>query len=280
MSARPRLGLVGVLLGMGWMLAYPLWAGGDSGRLTFLAAGQGDAVVYQQDGLTVLFDCGPRTDGFDAGRRIVVPELKRLGVKQINLLVMSHADFDHVGGLESVSDVFPIRRIVTTSEVVGDSRLAAFFREYEGELVVIEGSGSARLGELSLRFWKGKGENDNDRSLAVLGESGGASFLLSGDGEADYERELTSVWKGPVDVVKAGHHGSDGSNSTAWLEWFGPSHWVATVGRGNSYGHPATGAVDRATVTGARVWRTDRDGSVQFLVSSRAFVPVFSAELD
>ena len=239
-------------------------------RLSFIAVGQGDAVLYQIQGNSLLVDCGPKTDSFDAGRRLLIPELKRLGVRTIDILVLTHADYDHIGGAESVAEVFTIKQIITTPEVYNDPRMTWLKTDFKGQLNLVEETGYAQMADLEIFVQAGTGSTDNDRSLAVLAK-GVTSILLTSDLGAAQEQLLTQTWDEDVQFAKAGHHGSRSSNSTEWLTHFKPDYVVATVGRGNTFGHPHQEVQERIKESGAQLLRTDRDGTVTFEYHGTSF---------
>lgn len=208
----------------------------------------------------MVVDVGPASDEFDAGRRLVVPELKRLGVRKIDLLVLTHDDQDHIGGLGAVMEAFSVGRLVVGASVrsgIRDSLGSVPVEQLDGALI-------ATVGEGKVRLVSGPGGSDNDSSVFCSIDVLGHVIVSSGDGSAEYERNMLHVLTGPVEVMKANHHGSDDSNSTIWLKQIYPRYVVIPVGRTNTYGHPGEETLGRLDGVGARVLRTDRDGSVRF----------------
>lgn len=110
MRARLSLGILWAgSLGLGF------GAGSLSGpgptRLTFLSVGQGDCAVFQHAGVTVMIDAGPGDEHSDAGRRLIWPKLRAMGVNRIDLVLLSHPDADHVAGLRSLEKILPIGKV-------------------------------------------------------------------------------------------------------------------------------------------------------------------------
>ncbi|MCU0620399.1 MAG: DNA internalization-related competence protein ComEC/Rec2 [Gemmatimonadales bacterium] len=278
--AWPRLGLaLGIALWGGLLPGQGPFRGRDAGlALHFLDVGQGDAaLILTPGGHAVLVDAGPRTDRDDAGRRVVVPYLRRLGVRRVSALVVSHGHLDHVGG---VGAVFRSLSVDLTLEPVAPVSDAA----YGDFLAALAASGGAwapaRPGvdfELDgVRFrvvhpdsgWSGWGLDANEDSVVLLVEYGGFRALLAGDAGAAAEAALRGRI-GPVDVLKVGHHGSAGSTTAGWLEEVRPRVAVISVGR-NRYGHPSPSVLARLGAQRASVWRTDRDGTVSVTVEPQA----------
>src|SRR5687767_15036570 len=98
------------VLALSLLLAVVLVGARPRGQsLTFLAVGQGDCAVWRDDGVTVLIDVGPKTrEGFDAGNRIVLPKLRKMGVMSVDFILITHPDADHIGGLKAVWNKYPM----------------------------------------------------------------------------------------------------------------------------------------------------------------------------
>ena len=103
----------------------------------------------------------------------------------------------------------------------------------------------------------------NDVSVVLLGEVAGRRILLTGDVEDDVDPLLVARGLPPIDVLKVAHHGSKTASTPAFLDVVKPAVAIVSAGAGNPYGHPARSTLDRLTATGARVLRTDTDGSVE-----------------
>jgi competence protein ComEC len=265
-----------------WALVVILWSGllwawapraantGSGLALHFLDVGQGDgAVVRTPAGRWVLIDAGPRTGYTDAGRRVVVPFLAAQGVRQLAVVIVSHAHADHLGGVESVLDRFDARMVLEPGERVDDPLYHAFLDDVAGDGIPWH---AARRGE---RFvlddvaftvlhpdpgWSGWGEDVNEDSLVLLIEYGSFQALFAGDAGFPAEAEMRG--RAPaVDLLKVGHHGSRGSTGEEWLDSLRPRAAVISVGR-NKYGHPSGPTLTRLRAHKVDTWRTDRDGPV------------------
>ncbi|HEU5304602.1 MAG TPA: DNA internalization-related competence protein ComEC/Rec2, partial [Gemmatimonadales bacterium] len=238
--------------------------------LHFLDVGQGDgAVLRTPAGRWVMIDAGPRTDRGDAGRRVMVPFLSRHGVRELALVVVSHAHADHLGGVLSVLDRYSTALVVEPGARVPDLLYYSFLDELVAEAIPWHpGRRDERVTLDSVRFtvlhpdpgWPGWGEDVNEDSLVLLVEYGAFQALLAGDAGFPAEVEMRGRARA-VDLLKVGHHGSRGSTSDEWLDSLRPRAAVISVGR-NTYGHPSGEALGRLLRHGVDVWRTDRDGAV------------------
>ena len=261
-------------------VAFERSIGNEGVRVVFLSVGQGDSTLLMSDDWVAVVDVGVRTEGFDAGERLVAPALRRYGVKKIDCLVLTHPDLDHVGGLTAVASRFRIGRVIVSRafrndpemlEALGKARISPSQVEW------VEGVSKTVMGELQIVIaappWY-RGAESNDGSLFMRVDVGEASLAMTGDANSQVEEKMARVWDWDVDVLKAGHHGSRFSTSSEWLAVTSPEFVVASCGRRNTYGHPATDMVTRVRESGAGFYRTDRDGSVEFVVRSGQFVLV------
>jgi len=230
--------------------------------------GQGDAAwVSLETGESILIDAGPRDDSRDSGELVIEPVLRAERSGRISRAILSHAHLDHFGGFEWLA-----RRcwIGTLFENGSDPRgawrrdLRASLRRSGGRLVPVWSdttlalSGGARL-ELHRGLTAGK---ENDRSLAAILRVEGASVLFAGDLESAGEEALLPSL-GPVQLVKAPHHGSKTSSGEDWVDRLRPAIVTVSCGERNRFGHPDPAVLGRYRRAGARVLRTDLEGAIR-----------------
>jgi competence protein ComEC len=276
-----------VMAGAGalWLaLVAPLAGGAARGRwsgleLDFLAVGQGDAAVLRTPhGHVILVDAGPRLAGRDAGRRVVVPFLRRAGIDRLDAVILSHAHLDHFGGIPAVLDAVAAPLLLEPGEPVADSAYLATLDAAAaggvqwaplraGDTLRVDGVRIAVLHPDTA--WAEWGLDLNEDSVVLLVEWGRFRAVLSGDAGLPAEARLAGR-VGDVDLLKVGHHGSRGASGSAWLQELRPEVAIISVGRGNRYGHPAREALARLDSAGAAVWRTDLVGTVVVRVDSVA----------
>lgn len=265
----PR-GLPGRWLGIIW-LAPALMPSPQSlqhGRFEFilLDVGQGLAAAVHTRHRTLLYDAGPRySERFDAGEAVVVPYLKYRGVRRVDMLIASHGDGDHVGGLPQVLAGIRVGAIRTSDVAAIDYFPASACRS--GDAWTWDGVDFQILHPPPDETLRG-----NDRSCVLRVSAGRHSLLLTGDIERDAERQLIKHHAAALrsEVLVAPHHGSTSSSSTAFIRAVRPRYVLFSAGYRNRYGFPrrevlsayrAGGAVPLVTaVSGAIAIRYDKSG--------------------
>lgn len=255
-----------------------LFSGGDVTRMYFLPVGEGDSELIILPGyIKVLVDGGP-ANGRAAEEigNILGPTDRR-----IDLMVLSHPQLDHYGGLVEVAKRYEAGAFLWN----GDAGESGGFAELQKVLLaknvpmVVLSRGDAfcvreSCGEI---IWPEKGfrsEDMNDRSLVLALRSSEMTALFTGDLGDSGEAEVLKHSLGPVQVLKAGHHGSNHSTSRAWLNVLRPELAFIEVGK-NNYGHPAEETIARLKEIGARIFRTDA-GVVWDVTADGARIRVFS----
>jgi competence protein ComEC len=218
-------------------------------ELTALDVGQGLAVVVQTPQHTLLFDAGPAfEDGFDAGESVVVPFLLGRGIRKLDLLMLSHGDNDHAGGVPAVRKLLHVAREIGTR--TGEPCREGLSWAWDGVRfeVLHPDAGS----------W-----SDNDSSC-VLKIEGSFSILLPGDIEAAAERRLLAVHGARLqsDVVLAPHHGSKTSSTSEFVQTVKPQIVIYSAGWKNHFRHPRPEVVERYEEIGARQFVTGNLGAL------------------
>jgi competence protein ComEC len=248
----------------------------SGGRLviTFLDVGQGSSALIQlPNGGNVLIDGGPREGGPER-----VADLRRLGVGQLDAVVVSHADEDHAGGLVDVIDSVPV-------STVYDSGYPHTTQTYSDLLDAVERSGAryveTRAGEridldpevpMEFVYPDELGEGTNESSLALRLDYGRFAAQFTGDLSFEEEADLLASGRlSPVTLLEVGHHGSATSSSSEFLAALSPEIGVVQVGEGNSYGHPTAEALGRLAAAGVEVYRTDLQGEISVITDGSGY---------
>lgn len=235
----------------------------------FIDVGQGDAtLVMTPGGRAVLIDAGgSRNDAFDVGERVVYPYLRRVGVRQLDYLILTHGHQDHAGGAAAVAASVKVRHLLLPTEERTPAVEKLLLRQafavipsYSGQSIILDGVEFSLLRpELSAAK-----RSINETSLVVEVQYGVHSFLITGDLEGHSEQQLLSQGLMPQTVLKVGHHGAKSSSSSDFLAAVSPRYAVISVGAGNGYGHPHPETLKRLSAEGSIVFRTDKHGAITF----------------
>ncbi|HLF78830.1 MAG TPA: DNA internalization-related competence protein ComEC/Rec2 [Dehalococcoidia bacterium] len=274
---RPALwaaAIIVVLSGFVWRDA--LQAGESDLRVSILDVGQGDAILIETPaGHRILVDGGPSGDRLN----LALDRELRSSVHRIDLMVLTHAQDDHVTGLVSILERYDVGAALT-SPMQGKTAAYEAWREAvrENNVPLREGvagewvdlGGGARLEVVSPppRLLEGTDDDVNNSSVVLRLVYGEVSFLLTGDLAAEGEAALLgSGGTLGSTVLKVGHHGSDGSSTPVFLNAVGPRLAVMSVGADNTYGHPSP--TTRLRLAGVPLLRTDQHGTVRLRTDGR-----------
>lgn len=234
--------------------------------LTVLDVGQGLAVVARTENNTLLYDTGP---GFnsdaDSGNRIIIPFLRGEGIRQLDTMVVSHADTDHSGGALSVLDAVPVQWLVSSlkadhpvQQTPGNKRSCRAGESWDWDGVRFD-----MLHPLEQDYASPKLKTNALGCVLKITTAHG-SVLLPADIEKKSERELLARAGDalPATVLVAPHHGSKTSSTKEFVQQVKPALTIFTVGYRNRFGHPREEVMQRYRTQGSRLLRSDTDGAV------------------
>lgn len=236
--------------------------------VSVLDVGQGLAVVVRTRTHTLVYDAGPafRT-GRDTGELVVVPYLRARGMRIVDRLVISHGDLDHQGGMRSILAAMPVESLLVGPSVRALSRGAEHCltgQRWEWDGVELE----------ILHPGVGANASDNDTSCVLRVKGRGGTTLLTGDVEADGERELLERGALPADVVIVAHHGSRSSSTQAFVESTSPQLAIVSAGYRNRWGFPKPAITQRWRDAGATVVDTIAAGAIEVAVTQQSGIDV------
>lgn len=228
-------------------------------RVYCLDVGQGDSILITNNNKTMLIDASTN----EMGSR-VVKYLNDLGIKKIDYLVGTHPHEDHIGGLDNVIKNFDIGTIYMPNVVVTTKTFEEVIDAISAKKLKVTSPktgdkftvGNAECEVMSIRNDK---DDYNNCSIVIKMDFNNVSYLFTGDAEESVE----SSRKWPhIDVLKVGHHGSNTSSSKNFLEQIKPEVALISVGQGNTYGHPTQATLKRLSNIGAKIYRTDENGTI------------------
>jgi competence protein ComEC len=287
---RPAAGIA-VATTLTLLLWHPFPPEVHPGQLEFTAidVGQGDSLlVVFPDGKRMLLDGGgipvfgggPKSQ-LDIGEDVVAPYLWDRSMRTVDVIALSHAHEDHIGGLPALVSDFQPKELWTgatpesaTWNSVRDKALQNHTRITPLTAPARFAYGGAEIEVLAPLpdYIAGDTPKNND-SLVMRVRYGKHSFLLCGDVEKQIERGMLEAGEiQPSDILKVAHHGSRTSTTDEFLTAVHPAFAVISVGLDNSYGHPNRDVLDRLGRSGAAVLRTDEDGLVTIRTDGRRLV--------
>ena len=233
--------------------------------VTVLDVGQGQCVLARDGSSTVMIDCGG-SDGAKTGG-LAAGYLSSLGENRVDLLLLTHYDTDHTGGVEELLGRVEVGTVLMPDyepENGARETLLAAAESAGAEVRILDEDASAGVGRWQVTVYAGQGDRAaNDQGLAALLTAGEMRLLVTGDMDAEGEWRLLRTHRLPqVDLLVAGHHGAKNSTSEPLLEVLRPKAVAISVGR-NSYGHPAEETMERIVSSGAEVFRTDLQGTLR-----------------
>jgi competence protein ComEC len=304
---RVRFAAIGFVAVLAVVVLHPLSAARPDGKLhiDFLDVGQGDsALLTMPDGTTLLVDGGgrpninrrDRDDGEEAferdtrtiGEGVVSQYLWSRGMDRVDYVLATHADADHIDGLNDVARNFKTRGAIVARTPADDeefARFAATMKQTSVPVEMIGGGDVLHFGDVSAQvLWPPASKDEsapsrNNDSIMLLVRYGEKSLLLTGDIEKQGEAAVLSEGINlHSDIVKVAHHGSRTSSIEAFVSATHPSLAVISVGRTSMFGHPNQDVVERWRASGAEVMTTGKRGTISVVTDGRelkvsTFVP-------
>ena len=234
--------------------------------------GQADCFLLAQEGMTALVDCGTRSTGKDA-----VVYLKELGVTKLDYVIGTHPHDDHMGGMYDVITNFEIGTVIIPDsrdgyitsnwymKLMNELHTGNYKIHYaqEGEIFNLE---DATMLVLAVET---DVSNTNNYSIVLKVSFGQMDMIMTGDAEIEIEEKiLESGVNIEAEILKLGHHGSDTSNSEAFLDAISPEYGLISSGLGNKYEHPIKEIMERLEERNIEVYRTDESGSVVITITT------------
>ena len=233
--------------------------------MTMIDVGQGDSILikFPNNNGNVLLDTGGNWLKKDAINKLI-SYFKSSGIKNIDYLIISHGDYDHMGEAINLVNNIKIEKVIFN---------CGEYNNLEKELIKVLDKKKIKyyscIKELNidknkLYFLQTKEfDNENDNSNVIYTELNGYKFLFMGDASINTEKEILDKYNLPdIDVLKVGHHGSKTSSSKAFIDEINPKYSIISVGKNNRYGHPNKEVLDN--LNNSKVYRTDKDGSIMF----------------
>lgn len=248
-------------------------------EVTVVDIGQGDSILVRDvKGQTLLIDVGGKVRFNEKkswqkrladsnAERTLIPYLKSRGIGKIDQLVLTHTDTDHMGDMLEVAKELKIGQVLVSPGSLTKPDFVVKLRQMKtpvhavsaGDNLLIMGS------HLQVLYPNAVGDGGNNDSVVLYGNLLGKNFLFTGDLEEEGEEQMMATYPNlPVDVLKAGHHGSKGSSSPEFLDHISPQMALISAGQNNRYKHPHQETLDRFQNQNMTIYRTDQQGAIRF----------------
>jgi competence protein ComEC len=249
----------------------------DKLHVSFLDVGQGDAILIQTpDRQDILVDGGPSAQAISSELSKHLPFWDRT----IELVVLTHPHLDHMTGLLEVLQRYKVQQVLyldTEYQTPPEKEWLSLIHDKHIKSTLATAGQEIDLGtkETTIEVINpapGSTVPDMDNGIVLRLSDGKISFLLTSDITADSELDLmTRRANLKSTVLKVGHHGSDGSSSTAFLAVVDPQLAVISVGADNKFGHPGAATMQRLTdrVGSDKIYRTDKNGTVECITNGQ-----------
>ncbi len=237
--------------------------------LTVLDAGHGLSAVVRTQQHVLVYDTGPKLGTtLDAGRAVLVPFLRQQGVLQVDLLIVSHADSQHTGGVRSLRELMPVTRILTSAPEqtpIDDAEPCRANQEWEWDGV-----------RFHILHPPPVGFNGDNASCVLQVESAAGRVLLPGDSETAAEVALTANYGSRLaaDILIAPHHGHRNLSTPAFLAAVQPRYVLFATGYHNRFGYPRPDTIARYQATGATLLNSSDEGAITFRLEPEATLAV------
>ena len=236
----------------------------------FIDVDNADAAFLTCNGKTLLIDAGEKSAG-----ETVVKYLRDHGVQKLDYVIATHADADHIGGMRTVIEEFPVGKFLmaympkgaepTTSTYLN---LLLTLEEQNISIVDVKPGTAYALGEAKITILGPvkDSEDKNEQSVVCRVTHGTQRLLFTGDAGREAEKAMLNAGVDlSADLLKVGHHGSDTSSTAAFLKAVGAKIAVISCGANNDYGHPHKEVVQRIKKLDMTLYRTDQRGTVKVI---------------
>ena len=223
----------------------------------FLDVGQGDMSVIKYKDECIVIDTGPSSMYTYKITDNHIKFLHSIGANNIDLLIISHGDNDHIGNANYLIDNFNVKNVMINKGEINESE-----KLLPKNKIVNNYKSKMKFYILEHALF----DNENSNSIVNYLVAYDRKFIFMGDGSKETELDIVNKYNINADVIKIGHHGSKTSSDEYFIKKIKPIYSIISVGKNNRYGHPNKEVLD--TLNGSKIYRTDQDGSIMFKIKN------------
>ena len=230
---------------------------------------QGDSflLILPNNKGNILIDTGGSYKGGIANN-IIIPTIKSRGIKNIDYLIITHGDYDHMGEAINLVNNFKVEKVIFNCGPYNDLEKELIKVLDKKHIKYYSCIKELNIDKNKLYFLQTKKyDNENDNSNVIYTELDGFKFMFMGDASTTTEKEILDKYNLlEIDVLKVGHHGSKTSSGKEFINEINPKYSIISVGKNNRYGHPNKEVLNN--LEKSKIYRTDMDGSIMFKIKN------------
>ena len=222
----------------------------------FLDVGQGDMTLIKKGSTCIVIDTGPKN--YNSNYNITDSHIKfmhSIGINNIDLLVISHGDNDHIGNATYLLNNFKVKKIM-----INEGKINSLESKLPKDKIIKKYNNKINFYKINHKLF----DNENSNSIVNYLNAYNIKFLFMGDASIETELDIISKYNLKADVIKIGHHGSKTSSDKKFINTTNPKYSIISVGKNNRYGHPNKEVLDNINKT--KILRTDNDGTIEFII--------------
>ncbi len=237
-------------------------------EVTFLDVGQGDSIYLSSQGKNMLLDTG-NTKGND-----IISFLESKGVSQLDYLILSHGDSDHLANALAILEKIPVNEIIYNAGEINskEQEILSFATKNNIKTSICFEAREFSLGDFSFYSLTQSGSSENQNSCIFYVTHHDTTFFFGGDMEESQEQMLIKKYSlDPVTYLKVSHHGSKTSSTLSFLQYLKPEVAIISVGKNNIYNHPSPRTIENLTKNAIPYYLTCTSGSIEINLKDGTF---------
>lgn len=231
----------------------------------FLDVKQGDSTLIYNRKETILIDTGG-VENYNISNNTII-FMKSLGISKIDLLLITHGDYDHMGEAINLVENFKVEKVIFNCSEFNELELELIKVLDKKKIPYYSCIKELNIDDNKLYFLNSKDYgNENDNSSVIYTKLNNYKFLFMGDAGIEKEKDIIEKYNLiDIDFLKVGHHGSNTSSSKYFIDSINPKYSIISVGENNRYGHPNKEVLNN--LENSKIYRTDENGSIMFKIN-------------